>query len=403
MILLGIGSNLGDRDAMLTRAAERLAAAGIQPTAISVAIETPALLPHGAPPEWNIPFLNQAIRIESGLPPEALLAALKRIETEMGRQDRGRWGPREIDIDLLAYGEVVMDTPSLTLPHPGIAARRFVLSPLNDIVPGWQHPVTRLTPAQMLAALRPTLVGILNITPDSFSDGGQFLAPDAACARIAQLAADGADIIDMGAESTRPGAVAISAEEEWARLSPILQYLPAVPPISLDTRHALTAQRALAAGVTIINDQGGLRDAAMRAVLAASNCRIIAMHALTLPVDPAVRWAEDIDPIAEILRWKQEAIARAEASSIASSRLIFDPGIGFGKSAVQSMALVARAGELVASGGEWLYGHSRKSFLGGLVEARDATTLAISHQLAAAGVQYLRVHDIKGHVDDFTR
>lgn len=245
------------------------------------------------------------------------------------------------------------------------------------------------------------LVGILNITPDSFSDGGRYLAPDAACAQCEALVAAGADMIDVGAESTRPGAVSPSPEEEWARLSPVLAVLPRHVPISIDTRNAQTAARALDAGVSLINDQSGLEVDAMCALLAQAECSIVVMHQLGLPVDPARVWGDAVEPVAEILRWKAAVTARAEAAGIAPERLIYDPGIGFGKTPLQSLALMRRAPELVASGGRWYYGHSRKSFLKLFTDAppegRDAWTLSFSQWLVRAGVHYLRVHDVARH------
>lgn len=245
------------------------------------------------------------------------------------------------------------------------------------------------------------LVGILNITPDSFSDGGRYALADAALRRYAELAAEGADIVDLGAESTRPGAAAISAEEEWARLEPVLSALDFRVPVSVDTRHASVAEKALRMGAAILNDQSGLGDPAMGALLAETQHPIVVMHAMTLPVDPTVRWEKHIDPVEAILRWKESVTERAAKHGIAPERLIYDPGIGFGKWPEQSLALINRAPELLKSGGKWLYGHSRKSFLTLLTDAspegRDRWTCTLSQWLAHCGVDYLRVHDVKGH------
>ncbi len=254
---------------------------------------------------------------------------------------------------------------------------------------------------------RPALMGIVNVTPDSFSGDGK-LAGDAVL-HAERLLNEGADILDLGGESTRPGATVLSAEEEWARLEPVLSGIIDQPwrmrvRLSVDTRHAETAERALGMGIDIINDVGGLREVAMLETLEAHNCDIVVMHALSIPADPSQVLPPDCDVVAEILRWKKEAITRAGDHGIAPERLIFDPGIGFGKSAVQSRALVEGAAQLRASGGRWLVGHSRKSFLG-LKEAgndaKDAATLEISLKLAEAGVDYLRVHNIALHAKRF--
>ena len=244
------------------------------------------------------------------------------------------------------------------------------------------------------------LIGILNVTPDSFSGDGAL--GDQALTHAVQLVRDGADMLDVGAESTRPGAAPLTPEEEWERLAPVLATLATQPlPLSLDTRHAETAQRALNLGIRTINDVSGLRDPTMLALLAQHDGDIVVMHALTIPADPAQVLAPDVDPIAAILRWKNETTVRAIAFGIAPERLIYDPGIGFGKTPQQSLALVLAAAQLKQSGGRWLFGHSRKSFLTLFTDekaaARDPLTLAFSAMLARAGADYLRVHNIAAH------
>lgn len=262
---------------------------------------------------------------------------------------------------------------------------------------------------------KPLLMGILNITPDSFSDGGKFAAVDVATARFRQLLEEGADIVDVGAESTRPGATPLTHVEEWARLEPLLQRIVSlnshIAQLSIDTRHAETARKALAMGVSLINDVAGLRDPVMRTVLADSKCDIVVMHALTIPADRSVLLPKDADPISVILNWKKEILTFAKASGIAAERLIFDPGIGFGKSAEQSLTLILRARELIQPGERWLFGHSRKSFLTLFtaqsstdsvnleekIRERDALTLAFSSHLMDAGVSFLRIHHVRAH------
>lgn len=251
---------------------------------------------------------------------------------------------------------------------------------------------------------RPQIMGILNVTPDSFSGDGMHTR-DAALARFAQLVEEGADIVDIGAESTRPGATMLTQDAEWARLEPVLVALAAHPlrqrvRLSVDTYHAATAARALAMGVEIINDVSGLRDDAMGATVKHAP-QLLVMHALSIPADPAVILPAETDMVQEILRWKDDVTRRAAGFGIAAERLVYDPGLGFGKTAEQSMALLLHTGSLVASGGCWLIGHSRKSLFS-LVsplqgEARDDLTLMASAMLAQAGAQILRVHHVARH------
>lgn len=249
------------------------------------------------------------------------------------------------------------------------------------------------------------IIGIVNITPDSFSDGGRFQAPQAALEQIETLLADGAAVIDLGAESTRPGAVALSPEEEWARLGGVLsqarrQFPQAI--FSVDTRHGETAQRALESGADWINDVSGAADTAMAAIIARHpDCRYVLMHALGIPADPAQTLPEGTDILPFMREWFESKRNALNAASVADEQLIFDPGIGFGKTAEQSWQLIRGMADLADSVTvPLLAGHSRKSFLKTVTNApaqdRDLETHVVSAALAAAGVAYLRVHDVAG-------
>ncbi len=247
------------------------------------------------------------------------------------------------------------------------------------------------------------LAGILNLTPDSFSDGG--LYSDAASMRAAcmRMYVAGASLIDVGAESTRPGAVPVSAAEEWERLRPFAEeVLPACLAkgiiISADTRHAENAARMLQRGAAWINDVSGFADPAMLEAVRSSHCTLVLMHSLTVPADRGVTLPKDADPVKEILSWARAAIRRLAAAGIAEERLVLDPGLGFGKTHEQSLALVRRVHELRAPGLPLYIGHSRKGFLAQVSGDRDAATLAVSTHLIGAGVEYLRVHDVENHV-----
>ncbi len=246
------------------------------------------------------------------------------------------------------------------------------------------------------------LVGILNLTPDSFSDGGKYNGAQAALAQAESLLRQGASVLDVGAESTRPNATPISATEEWARLETHLPALIALAHaqgavLSLDTRHAETAARALLLGVDWINDVSGFEDPAMVEAVVAAPCRLVVMHHLGVPPNPNVTLPESADVVAMVRTALFVRVAELEAQGIERARLILDPGLGFGKTAQQSRALIEGAAALKSLGLPLFFGHSRKSFLGPDAAARERGTLEASAQLIAQGVDYLRVHDVAAH------
>jgi dihydropteroate synthase len=253
-----------------------------------------------------------------------------------------------------------------------------------------------------LLGARPVIMGIVNVTPDSFSDGGRFVAPEAALAQARKLAADGADIVDVGAESTRPGHTPISAEEEWARLEPVLSALVADcgAPVSIDTYKAQTARRALRAGVAVVNDIWGLqRDPDMAHAIAEHGAGVVVMHNRE-GVDP------DLDIVADMHRFFERSLEIAAAAGILKERIILDPGVGFGKTREQDFIALRAVPELLRHGAPLLIGVSRKRLFGALlgsgVDARLIATIAANLVAAMDGAHVFRVHDAAEHKAAFT-
>ena len=245
---------------------------------------------------------------------------------------------------------------------------------------------------------RPLVMGILNLTPDSFSDGGRFVTPEAALSQAMRLEAQGADIIDVGGESTRPGALPVAEAEELARIDAVLSELARIlaGPLSIDTYKSQVAARAVELGAVVVNDVWGLqKDPDMADVVAAAEAAIVLMHN-RIDKDPAV------DIIADIRRFFSKSLSFAEKAGIPRSRIILDPGIAFGKTSRQNIEVIARIGELKEFGCPILIGVSRKKFLGSLsedgLEAELIGTVAASLTAAFGGAEIFRVHDVAEHV-----
>jgi dihydropteroate synthase len=247
---------------------------------------------------------------------------------------------------------------------------------------------------------RPAVMGVLNVTPDSFSDGGSFLEPDAAVAHGRVLASEGADLIDVGGESTRPGSEPVSPEEELRRVIPVIEELATAveAPISIDTRKAAVAHAALAAGATFVNDVSALRgDPDMAAVVAGSGADLCLMHMQgepgTMQDDPRYD-----DVVSVVKGFLEERLAFAIGEGVTPEKIWLDPGIGFGKTLDHNLELLRRLGEIAAIGQPVVVGASRKRFIGALTGRPEADRLAGS--LAAAvvacerGAAMVRVHDV---------
>jgi dihydropteroate synthase len=246
----------------------------------------------------------------------------------------------------------------------------------------------------------PRVMGVVNVTPDSFSDGGQFLDPSAAVTAALRLAEEGASVIDIGGESTRPGATPVSPDAEWARLGPVFDRLRGriSVPLSVDTRHAEVAERAIDAGADLVNDVEGLRSEEMRRVVARSDAAAVVMHMRGNPttMQQNLTYA---DLRGEVYRSLADATDEAIRSGIPPEKLLVDPGLGFGKSSDQSIELLVHVGELRSLGYPVVIGASRKSFLGaalgpGSTAERLEAGLAAAVIAAERGVALVRTHDV---------
>ncbi len=256
------------------------------------------------------------------------------------------------------------------------------------------------------ATIAGPVMGVVNVTPDSFSDGGRFIAPEAAIEHGIGLVDAGAAVLDVGGESTRPGAAPVDAGTELDRVIPVVEGLAAhvSVPISIDTTKAVVARAAIAAGATIVNDvSAGEADTAMLSTVADAGVGYVAMHrrgaSATMQRDP-----QYTDVVADVVEYLARRLDAARAAGIAENALMADPGIGFGKTIEHNLALLASLPELIAGVGvPVLVGTSRKSFLGRLVDvdepaARDDATLATVVWALERGASMVRVHDVRGAV-----
>jgi 2-amino-4-hydroxy-6-hydroxymethyldihydropteridine diphosphokinase/dihydropteroate synthase len=375
---------------------------------VSSFYETPALMPPDAPAQWDQPYLNLAVSLQTDLSPRELLALTQSVEQALGRTPAPKWAPRVIDVDIIAFEDRVIADDRLQIPHPRAAHRSFVLRPLAEIdadlvLPGAGNSV--LAQLRALQEPLPGLMSILNITPDSFANTDQRLDIH----RLTREELMGANYVDLGAESTRPGAETLDPEVEWQRLAPALETVQELlgkslvrPKISIDTRNASTAERALTLGADLINDVSGLTDPAMVELVRDHQCDVVVMHSLTVPADPEVRLAADVDAVTTVLDWSRRKLDELSGAGIPPARVIVDPGLGFGKSAQQSRDILRRAQELTELPCRVLVGHSRKSYLQSLTdvpaEERDVETLAVTAHLIGKQIDILRVHNLDAHV-----
>ncbi len=255
---------------------------------------------------------------------------------------------------------------------------------------------------------RPSVMGVVNVTPDSFSDGGVNFHSGDAIASARLMSAEGAAIVDVGGESTRPGADPVSVDEEMRRVLPVLEAVAGEVPVSIDTARAEVARRALELGAEMVNDVTALRgDPELADVVAGSDAYLCLMHMQgeprTMQADPRYD-----DVVSEVAAFLEERLRFAAAAGIREDRVCLDPGIGFGKTVEQNFELIRRLDEIASIGRPVVVGFSRKSSLGRILGDPQAKTGPLSASLAAAvaaydrGATILRVHDVKEHVEALT-
>ncbi|KAG8366473.1 hypothetical protein BUALT_Bualt17G0083600 [Buddleja alternifolia] len=450
-VVIALGSNVGDRLSNFDNALDRMKKSGIKITRHGCLYETePAYVtdqPH---------FLNSAVRGITKLDPHKLLGVLKEIERDMGRTGGIRYGPRPIDLDILFYGNQRVNTDNLVVPHERIWERPFVMGPLidllgldtdNDTIKSWhllsgcsggifeaweklggetvigKDGMKRVLPIGNKFwewSSKTSVMGILNVTPDSFSDGGKFLTVDSAVDQVRSMVSDGADIIDIGAQSTRPMACKLSPEQELDRLIPVLEAVKNMPEmdgklISVDTFYSQVALEAIENGAHLINDvSGGLLDSNMCNVVAGLKVPYVAMH---MRGDPStMQNLENLaynDVCVDVANELYTRIRDAELAGIPAWRMILDPGIGFSKNTGHNLDIlmglpiirseIGRKSMAMAHA-PLLIGPSRKRFLGEIcskpvANERDAATVASVATGVLGGANIVRVHNVGDNRD----
>lgn len=411
-LALGLGSNLAAPLQNLRRALSEIKQNSLfEVVKVSSIYESDALLPENAVTTWNKKYLNAVLlcEISGELTAETILHEIKQIELRMGRANDERWAPRLIDIDILYWSGEDYNSEKLRIPHKDLLTRPFALLPLLDIwpdidlqLPTWAQRWTAEIPfdtAKSKTYFWPKMVGILNITADSFSDGGKFLNSENLHKQVEKLIAEGAEIIDVGAESTRPGAEAVPPYVEYKNLHWALTEIKSPTAISLDCRHPEVVARILEAHkIDFLNDVTGFSDPAMQKLLLLSKLPAFVMHSLGVPPTSEQVLNVNENPCVLLVQWWQQKSQLLLELGISSEQLIFDPGIGFGKTQKQNFYILQHLNELSQIRQPLMIGHSRKSFLkyfsNRAAADRDLETALVTRELNLAYVHYLRVHEV---------
>lgn len=413
-VLVGLGSNQNPLAHLRWALHELKHTASVKVKTVSSIYESDALLLPGAPSAWKQKFLNAVAAIEVlNFDPESFLRILKNIEKKMGRKETAKWAPREIDLDILYVDGVCYKSETLMIPHEGFFQRPFALLPALEVFPQLQGPRPKwsnewvwpkpFSTQKSFQHFWPKFVGILNITEDSFSDGGQILNEYSFKEKAQSLIQAGADILDIGAESTRPQAQPIAEEVELQRLQSALKWLEELnlnAQVSVDCRSSQVLSKLLEKyPIHFINDVTGFSNPEMARLLASSSALGIAMHSLSVPPKKDETLNPLENPCQQLGQWWQEKIESLKNQSVSEDKIIFDPGIGFGKTPQQNSYILNHLEELADIQSDIFLGFSRKSFLGQYTQApaaeRDTVTALQATKINWAYCQYLRTHDIE--------
>lgn len=420
MIYISLGSNFGNRLDYLRKAVRLLKDLYFTDLKCSIILETKALQPIGAPADWGKPFLNMIVWGHSTLSPIELLKGLKEIEHKLGRPTNyKKWAPRTIDLDILLWDDVLLNTADIMIPHPELLNRFFLVHLMALINPFYRHPITHKTFGEIANnipninecfqnsfVLFPQLVGIVNITLDSFSDGGLYIKPDHAIQRSMELATQGASMIELGAQSTRPNNTNIlTSEMEYNRLATVLEGLHDLMnmnSISIDSYCDEVILKTLDNyPVTWINDvKGDLKNSTLQKI-AQQGCKFVAMHSLSIPQRKEINLPHNYSPVFYLTEWAKKKIRHLLQCGFQEDEIVLDPGIGFGKSAYQNILLLQHIDQIKTLGYPLLIGHSRKiynaSFSKEPSSSRDIETIAASNHLFSKHIDFLRVHNVRDH------
>jgi 2-amino-4-hydroxy-6-hydroxymethyldihydropteridine diphosphokinase / dihydropteroate synthase len=411
-VIVGLGSNVSALTNL--RIAVRELKKIFKLNKISSIYESDAQVLPNSPSDYNQKYLNAAVLIEAeNFDPYLFLAELKKIEKKMGRQILDKWAPREIDLDILYVDGFKLESNELNIPHKSLSERPFALLPALDVFPDlqvekpiWCDGWVQVKPFNTVKSKNyfwPEFVGILNVTPDSFSDGGKFLAEDNFKQQASNLVASGAGILDLGAESTRPNAVGIDFKTEFQRLHQALNWLNELKleiKISIDTRNPDVLTKVLQNhDIDFLNDVTGFENSQMLNILKVTKMSAVVMHSITIPPYQTQTLKMDENPNSQLICWWGKKIEIFEQNNIDLSRLIFDPGIGFGKTPQQNSYILNHLDEVEDIQQDIYLGFSRKSYLNQYAnQPAHQKDLATALQLSKINLlycQYLRTHDIE--------
>lgn len=415
-VIVGLGSNLNSLKNLRSALWHLKSITSFRLLKVSAIYESDAQVLPNAPAEWSKKYLNAAVLAEvENFDPLHFLNELKMIEKKMGRVHSERWAPREIDLDILYVDQFKFHSEHLTIPHKNLQERPFALLPALEVFPTLQ--IEKPTWAnEWFSGDRPfrtqkskeylwtQFVGILNLTTDSFSDGGQYLKEEHFKKQVEKLVRDGAEVLDLGAESTRPGATEVSESLEFERLNLALGWLKELKlnvQVSLDCRKSNVLKKLIEKfQIDFINDVTGFNDPSMLQILKETETKAIVMHSLTIPPDQKNTLIKEQNPCDQLMQWWKQKISVLQSNGISIDRLIFDPGIGFGKTPEQNFYILNHLEEFEKIQVPTYLAFSRKSFLKLSINSnensfKDLATAQLLGKINPLHYQYLRTHDIE--------